>query len=156
MVIQWLFGLFFIWVDFIPGVRTTDGSFECELLQTLQGSFTGMGLLWNLLYALGSCLSYVAAVQTNLLNTGLTMLINPLSSTLVVAISYDIPALTPDQAVVDVYFFFPMILSGLLMTFFYAQWYKGTRITGSLIHIKDFLQRYDRQESDSDVHKPVN
>ena len=142
-LIPWVFGLLLVWVDFIPGVAMTHASFSQAYLETLKGSFTGMGFLYNFLYALGNYLSYVASVKTNLVNTGLTMLVNPVATTLVIAISYDIKALTPDKSIIDVYFFFPMIMSSILMTFFYTQWYKGTRSPGSLLSIVDYLDRYE-------------
>lgn len=108
-----------------------------------------MGLLWNVLCAAGNYLSYVASVKTNSVNTGLTMLVSPISTALVIAISYNFPSLTPDKSLVDVYFFFPMILTSILMIFFYAMWYKGTRLTQDrLLSFFDYLSRYESEQAD--------
>ena len=146
IIIQWIAALLCTWVDFIPGVNMTPaGDVACGYEETLAHSFTGMGIVWNLLWGLGNWLSYVASVKTNTVNTGLTMLINPISTALIIAISYNIPALTPDKALVDVYFFFPMIFSSILMTYFYTCWYKGTRLSGRLITLSDYFVRYDKK-----------
>lgn len=146
---QFLCALLGTWVDFIPGVTlAASGDIACGYVETASHSFTGMGLLWNFVFTLANLLAYVASAKTNTVNTGLTMLIGPISTALIIAISYNIPALTPDKSLVDVYFFFPMILSATLMTFFYACWYKGTRLDGRLIYLQDYFVRYDRKHAE--------
>ena len=145
IVVQWAVALLCTGINFIPTVDMTPGSdASCDYATTLAHSFMGMGLLWNLMWGFGNWLSYVASVKTNTVNTGLTMLINPISTAVVIAISYNIPALTPDKSLIDVYFFFPMIFSSILMTFFYTCWYKGTRIPGRLIPMQEYFVRYDQ------------
>ncbi|MDP2437839.1 MAG: hypothetical protein Q8P67_19020 [archaeon] len=131
---------------------TKSQDIRCGYIDTLTYSFTGMGVLYNLLWCLGNYLSYVASVKTNTVNTGLTMLVTPVSTAIVLAISYPIPALTPNKAVVDVFFFFPMIITSVVMTFFYTIWYKGTRAPGRLTPLSGFMKRYEQSPIDYQVN----
>lgn len=132
---------------------TLSADIRCGYEQTLKGSFMGFGLLYNFLWCGANYLSYVASVKTNLVNSGLTMLVNPVSTALVLAISYPIQALTPNKGLVDVFFFFPMIITSLLMIFFYTIWYKGTRISGRLISLTGFLDRYSTNEHETEYRE---
>lgn len=137
-------------IDFIPGVNlTASEDIHCGYIDTLHYSFTGYGFLYNFLWVFGNFLSYVACVKTNTVNSGLTMLVNPVSTAIVLAISYPIKALTPDQGIIDVFFFFPTILTSIIMIFFYTIWYKGTRFPGRLIHLKGLMDRYDSTPTSS-------
>src|SRR3989338_5165104 len=128
--------------NFIPGVSLSpDETMACQYADTLEYSFTGMGLLWNLLFSSGYFIAYIASIGTNVVSTGLTMLMGPLSTTVIIVISYNISILTPDKDIINVYFFYPMILCGMLMTLFYSAWYNGTRVN-QLTNIRVYFEKF--------------
>ena len=142
VTIQCITGYVFTFVNLIPAVAMNpDQTLACQYAHTLERSFTGMGLLWNLLFSGGYFIAYIASIGTNVVSTGLTMLMGPLSTTVIIVISYNLAVLTPDKSIIDVYFFFPMILSGMLMTMFYSAWYNGTRV-GQLTNIKQYFEKF--------------
>ena len=147
VIIQCITGYIFTFVNYIPGVALApDAHIGCQYSHTLKNSFTGMGLLWNLLFSGGYFIAYIASIGTNVVSTGLTMLMGPLSTTIIIVVSYNINVLTPDKDIINVYFFYPMILSGMLMTLFYSAWYNGTRV-GQLTDVRQYFEKFVPQDA---------
>jgi hypothetical protein len=75
-----------------------------------------------MMFNLGYYVSYIAACYVNSHDAFIGVLAAALVSALVTAISYPIPALTPDQSVVDIHLVPVTIVLSTLAIAFYTKW----------------------------------
>merc|ERR1719245_3037650 len=108
----------------IPGFGNV--SAECTLWQnysqTFGHAFTSSALLWNLTFNFGYYFAYMAACHLNKHDALIGVSASTMVTCLVTAISYPIPALTPDTSVVAIGLVPLTIVLSFLAFYIYTVW----------------------------------